>query len=127
AFACWGAASVANRFAWPRALAMTIGSSVYSFTLILVTFLLGIAGGSAIASSLFARGTRPVVSLAVAAAALTFVANGSRFASPASLVGVSLLFCVPIVVLPIGLVLRTRPLPHSDGLRASPPPLPRPP
>ena len=33
---------------WTRALAIVIGSSVYSFTLILLAFLVGLAGGAAL-------------------------------------------------------------------------------
>ena len=49
---------------WTRALAIIIGSSVYSFTLILLAFLVGLAGGAAILSRLTARTTRPMEWLA---------------------------------------------------------------
>ena len=109
-FGVSGAASLCNEVVWTRALAMTIGSSVYSFTLILVTFLVGIAGGSAIAAASFARGSRPIVGLAVASAFLTFVANGVRAVSDGATlwIALSFLFCVPIALLATGLVVRTR-------------------
>src|SRR5690606_9500418 len=50
AFGASGLAAFTYELVWTRALAMTIGSSVYSFTIILLTFLIGIAGGSAVAS-----------------------------------------------------------------------------
>ncbi len=46
-----GAASMMYEVAWTRALALTIGSSTYAFSTMLVTFLTGLAVGS----SLFAR------------------------------------------------------------------------
>ena len=48
-----GASAMAYEVVWSRALSMAIGSSLQSFALILVTFLLGIAGGSAVLSRLF--------------------------------------------------------------------------
>src|SRR5215510_15931261 len=42
---------------WTRALALVIGSSTYAFTAMLLAFLIGIAGGSALYS--WIRGRRP--------------------------------------------------------------------
>ncbi|HKZ06290.1 MAG TPA: fused MFS/spermidine synthase [Methylomirabilota bacterium] len=53
-----GAVSMLYEVAWSRALALAIGSSTYAFTAMLVAFLVGIAGGSAIYSWL--RGNRRV-------------------------------------------------------------------
>jgi predicted membrane-bound spermidine synthase len=52
AFALSGVCAMAYEVVWSRALAMAIGSSLQSFALILTTFLIGIAGGSGIASHL---------------------------------------------------------------------------
>jgi len=52
-----GAISMAYEVAWTRALTLVIGSSTYAFTAMLVTFLAGIAGGSALYAWLW--GTRP--------------------------------------------------------------------
>ena len=52
-FGASGAAALCYEVVWTRALAMTIGSSIYSFALILMTFLIGIAGGSALCASFF--------------------------------------------------------------------------
>jgi predicted membrane-bound spermidine synthase len=74
-FAASGAAALCYEVVWTRALAMTIGSSVYSFALILMTFLAGIAGGSATASALLERVRTPLGGLAVAAALLALLAH----------------------------------------------------
>ena len=50
AFALSGACAMAYEVVWSRALSMAIGSSMQAFALILVTFLVGIAGGSAAVS-----------------------------------------------------------------------------
>ncbi|MBT8493505.1 MAG: fused MFS/spermidine synthase, partial [Deltaproteobacteria bacterium] len=47
AYAVSGATAMALEVLWSRALAVVIGSSVYSFTLILVVFLVGLSVGSA--------------------------------------------------------------------------------
>jgi spermidine synthase len=52
-----GAVSMVYEVAWTRALALVIGSSTYAFTAMLVAFLVGIAGGSALYSWLW--GARP--------------------------------------------------------------------
>ncbi|HEV8307573.1 MAG TPA: fused MFS/spermidine synthase [Methylomirabilota bacterium] len=41
-----GALAMAYEVAWTRALALVLGSSVYAFTVMLTTFLIGLAGGS---------------------------------------------------------------------------------
>ena len=50
ALAVSGAVSMVYEVAWTRALALVIGSSTYAFSAMLVAFLVGIAGGSAIYS-----------------------------------------------------------------------------
>lgn len=47
-FALSGALSMAAQMAWTRSLTLTLGSSVYAFSVILVVFLTGIAAGSAL-------------------------------------------------------------------------------
>jgi spermidine synthase len=42
-FAVSGAVSMMYEIAWTRVLAMALGSSVYAFSLMLATFLLGIS------------------------------------------------------------------------------------
>jgi spermidine synthase len=64
AFALSGAVAMIDQVLWTRALAIIIGSSVYSFTLILLAFLVGLAGGAALLSRLTARTTRPMEWLA---------------------------------------------------------------
>jgi len=76
AFALVGATAIAYELAWTRLLATPLGSSTYAFSLMLATFLLGIAIGSAVferwhgrrrvaTASLFAK-----TQLAIAAAVL---------------------------------------------------------
>ncbi|HET6333684.1 MAG TPA: fused MFS/spermidine synthase, partial [Polyangiales bacterium] len=80
AFACSGFASLLYEVVWSRALVNTIGGSLYSFALILTTFLIGIAGGSALGSALADR-TRPALPIAASAAAgLCLVAAGPLLA-----------------------------------------------
>ena len=64
-----GAVSMVYEVAWTRALALVIGSSTYAFTAMLVTFLAGIAGGSALYSWLLgSRAASPAVFAALQAA-----------------------------------------------------------
>ncbi|HEY3357531.1 MAG TPA: fused MFS/spermidine synthase, partial [Polyangia bacterium] len=78
AFACSGASAMVLQVLWTRALAVVIGSSVYSFTLILLSFLVGLAGGAALVARLLRRARRPVLALCwlhlatVAAIALSY-------------------------------------------------------
>ncbi len=70
-----GAAAMTYQIVWTRAVTMSIGSSVYAFTLILVSFLIGLAGGAALASRLMHRVRSPLralglVQLAIGALAL---------------------------------------------------------
>ena len=74
AFALSGFCALLYEVVWSRALVNTIGASVYAFALILMTFLTGIAGGSAIASYVVGRRGSPVPGLAVAAFALSAAA-----------------------------------------------------
>ncbi|GAB4198421.1 MAG: hypothetical protein OHK0013_07510 [Sandaracinaceae bacterium] len=74
-FALSGAAALCYEVVWSRALAMTIGSSIYSFALILETFLIGIAVGSAAMSSLLGKNSRPLLGVGSTAALLTLLAN----------------------------------------------------
>ena len=48
---------------WTRALAVVLGSSVFSFTLILIAFLVGLGGGSAAFGRLADRDARPIFTL----------------------------------------------------------------
>ncbi len=74
AFGLSGAAAMAYEVVWTRALAMTIGSSIYSFAVILMTFLVGIASGSATMSTFLGRGRTPLVGVGVTACVLTMLA-----------------------------------------------------
>lgn len=65
-----GFAALAYEVILSRALDMVIGSSIYSFTIILMAFLIGIGGGSAIASAILKARPGPVISTAVGGAFL---------------------------------------------------------
>ena len=64
AFAFSGAAAMVYQVLWSRALAIVIGSSVYSFTIILLAFLIGLSIGAALWSRLANRSGNPVAWLA---------------------------------------------------------------
>ena len=55
AYAVSGATAMVYQVLWTRALAIVIGSSVYSFTLILLAFLIGLSGGAALTTRLCPR------------------------------------------------------------------------
>lgn len=65
AFAVSGAISMSYQVLWTRAYVIILGSSTYSFTLILAAFLIGIAAGSSVVSPLVKRIRRPVFWLAL--------------------------------------------------------------
>jgi spermidine synthase len=80
AFGVSGGAALCYEVVWTRALAMTGGSSIHNFTLILMTFLIGIAGGSATMSTLFEGGRRAIRGLAFVASVIAVFANGAAAA-----------------------------------------------
>ncbi len=63
-FGVAGLVSMTYQVLWTRAYVIVLGSSTYSFTLILSAFLLGLGSGSAVASSFVDRVRRPVAWLA---------------------------------------------------------------
>lgn len=63
-----GFAALAYEVILSRALDMVIGSSIYSFTIILMGFLIGIGGGSALASAILRARPTPGMTLAIAGA-----------------------------------------------------------
>lgn len=75
AFSVSGAVSLLYEVVWSRALISSIGASVYSFALILIAFLIGIAGGSLLASSSIGPVARKIKAIAIAAAVLSPLAN----------------------------------------------------
>lgn len=60
AFALFGALSMSYQVLWTRAYVIVLGSSTYSFTVILVSFLIGLSAGSAVLSLAITRIRRPV-------------------------------------------------------------------
>jgi len=65
AFAVSGATAMTLQVLWTRALAVIIGSSIFSFTIILLAFLIGLGAGSAVFGRLVGRFRDPVRSLAL--------------------------------------------------------------
>lgn len=63
-YALSGGIAMCLEVLWSRTLAIVNGSSVYSFTIVLCTFLIGISAGSAIAARLWGRTERPLRVLA---------------------------------------------------------------
>ncbi len=59
-FAISGFVALSYEVIWSRVLALIIGSSVYAFSIMLTTFLVGLAAGATIASRLVDRIRRPV-------------------------------------------------------------------
>jgi spermidine synthase len=65
AFAVSGATAMTLQVLWTRSLAVLLGSSVFSFTLILLAFLIGLGAGAAIFARLGQRTPHPVRWLAI--------------------------------------------------------------
>ncbi|HKE13925.1 MAG TPA: fused MFS/spermidine synthase [Kofleriaceae bacterium] len=63
AYGLSGAIAMALEVFFSRALAIVLGSSVYSFTLVLVVFLFGLASGAALAARAASRTRRPLAPL----------------------------------------------------------------
>lgn len=83
ALAVSGACTMIFEVAWSRFLALILGSSVYAFTLMLVAFLLGTAGGALVGSSLVSRpGARPLRWLPVALGLAALTAFGTNHLFP---------------------------------------------
>ncbi len=63
-YALSGGIAMSLEVLWSRTLAIVNGSSVYSFTIVLCTFLVGISAGSALAAKMWGRTQRPLRVLA---------------------------------------------------------------
>jgi spermidine synthase len=69
-----GFSALALEVLWTRTLALALGTTTYAFAIVLSVFLLGIAGGSALAGPLLARGRVPARMFLAAPAAIGFLA-----------------------------------------------------
>jgi spermidine synthase len=67
-----GFASLALEVGWARIVSLSIGSTTYGFTVTLVTFIAGLAAGSALAARTRALLARPVLSLVALHAVIAF-------------------------------------------------------
>jgi len=70
AFMMTGFAALAAEVLWTRVLALVIGTTVYAFSAMLTTFLLGLALGSAVFSRIADRNRRPGLMLGLVVAAI---------------------------------------------------------
>lgn len=77
AFLLSGLASMNLQVVWNRSMAMVIGSSVYSFALVLLAFLVGLAAGAAVFSHHGRRFANPVAALAVVELCIAAAAMGN--------------------------------------------------
>ena len=64
-FAVSGFVALSYEVIWSRVLSLIIGSSVYAFSIMLTTFLIGLAGGAAIAARFVDRIRMPVLTFAL--------------------------------------------------------------
>ncbi|HZE95464.1 MAG TPA: fused MFS/spermidine synthase [Planctomycetota bacterium] len=69
-----GFSSLVYEVAWTRSLVLSLGSTVYAFTLILTAFILGLGAGSAVSSRLVLRARQPDAALAGIQAAIGLTA-----------------------------------------------------
>src|SRR3972149_1767852 len=76
ALAVSGASAMVYEVAWARTLSLVYGSSIYGVSIMLSTYLLGIAAGSALASLLL-RGRKEALSYRVTAWLLIGSAGGA--------------------------------------------------
>ena len=77
AFACSGATAMIFQVLWTRSLVIVIGSSVYSFSLILLAFLIGLSAGAALVARLTANSSRPLDWLIALHLMVAVTASGS--------------------------------------------------
>ncbi|WP_447973838.1 fused MFS/spermidine synthase [Nitrospira sp. Kam-Ns4a] len=75
-----GFVAMGYEVAWTRVLALVLGSSTYAFTIMLATFLTGLAAGSHVASRFVDRLRRPLLVLAAVQAATGVAVFVSQYA-----------------------------------------------
>ncbi len=112
-FGVSGACAMTYEVVWSRALSMAIGSSMQAFALILITFLIGIALGSGVASKVLADSRltdRTLLVWMLACAALSLLSLAPVLAIASFTFG-----CVVFALVSLGLVLMA----HLTKLRAT--------
>lgn len=72
AIACSGAAALGAEVAWTRLLALDLGPTVYTFSIVLAVFLAGLGGGAFVGSGISRETQRPLLALAVCQLLLPF-------------------------------------------------------
>ncbi|PYT06042.1 MAG: hypothetical protein DMF60_10210, partial [Acidobacteria bacterium] len=78
-FAVSGFVALSYEVIWSRVLSLIIGSSVYAFSIMLTTFLIGLAAGATIASRLVDRIRRPVSAFALIEVAVGITSLGGAY------------------------------------------------
>lgn len=91
AYSANGFAGMAYQIAWTRALSLSIGSSTYSFSLILTVFILGLAVGAAVGARLVDRLKNPLW-------AFGWVEITIGFSAAITMWGIG---CLPVWVVPV--------------------------
>ena len=79
AFGVSGIAALVYEVAWTRALSLVLGSSVYAFTIMLTTFLVGLALGAGLGAWLADRVRRPLLVLSIVEGAVGISAFAGLF------------------------------------------------
>lgn len=79
AFGVSGIAALVYEVAWTRALSLVLGSSVYAFTIMLTTFLVGLAFGAGLGAWLADRVRRPLLVLSIVEGAVGVSAFAGLF------------------------------------------------
>lgn len=72
-----GAASLIDQIAWTRVFALCLGSSVYAFSVMVGTFILGLALGSALVGKIVDRSREPLLTLGSVQAAVGALVLGT--------------------------------------------------
>jgi spermidine synthase len=80
AFLFTGLAALSAEVIWTRVLTLVVGTTVYAFTTMLTTFLLGLAAGSAVFARVAQRTSRPRTVFALLVLAIGFVVFASTAA-----------------------------------------------
>jgi spermidine synthase/MFS family permease len=119
-FAASGLAALGYEMVWTRSVVMTIGSSVHSFGIVLLTFLIGIAGGSAICAGFLSRDRVPrLVATAIVTAFLLAIALAPWGVNYGLVVYVVVFFAslIPVgIVFAVSLQFRPHPFAPQDAV-----------
>ena len=116
-YAASGFVAMLYEVAWSRVLVLVLGSSTYAYTIMLTTFLLGLALGAWLATKFLSKVTLPLVAAGLCQLAIALTTYGSVFLveempygylqiyetfspSPQGLLGVQFLMAMGLMILP---------------------------